>query len=95
MFARNSHGEERVVDFRMPGDALGPEALSTGTHAVSATALSELTVCRIAMANFDRVADGVPETQRQLLARLGVNVAVSARRCSRRVKPTPQLWHQQ
>lgn len=75
MFAHNSRGEERVVDFRMSGEALGLEALSSGVHAVSATALTETTVCQIAMTNFNRVADGAPEMQRQLLALLSQDVA--------------------
>ncbi len=75
IFAHNGGGEERVVAFRMPGDALGLEALSSKRHVVSATALTDITVCQISMADSDGVADGVPGFQRQLLELLSQDVA--------------------
>ena len=40
-------GEERVLQFAFAGDLVGMEALATGLHDNSATALSETMVCRL------------------------------------------------
>ncbi|MCH9695333.1 MAG: helix-turn-helix domain-containing protein [Gammaproteobacteria bacterium] len=66
-YAQNRRGEERIVAFHMDGDTLGLEALHKGRHEVSAMALTDVTVCRITMADFDRIAANVPAMQRQLM----------------------------
>jgi CRP/FNR family transcriptional regulator len=65
-------GREQVTGFHFSGDALGLDALATGSHPSEAVALEETHVCAIAFNQFSRISQRVETLQahlQRLLAR--------------------------
>jgi CRP/FNR family transcriptional regulator, anaerobic regulatory protein len=65
-------GREQVTGFHFAGDALGLDALASGTHPSEAIALEETHVCAIAFTQFTRISQRVESLQsylQRLLAR--------------------------
>lgn len=60
-------GEEQVIGFHLPGELLGLDAISTGTHQCTAVALDRTSVCAVPFARLEQVAERVPSLQQQLL----------------------------
>ncbi|MFO1409559.1 MAG: Crp/Fnr family transcriptional regulator [Steroidobacteraceae bacterium] len=61
-------GEEQVLQFALPGDLIGLEALASGHHDVHARALGEVLCCRIPCSSTGSAADA-PGLSRRLLWR--------------------------
>lgn len=61
-------GEEEVLQFALPGDLIGLEAISSGRHALHARALDEALCCRIPCSSAGNFADP-PGLSRRLLLR--------------------------
>nr|WP_282571301.1 fumarate/nitrate reduction transcriptional regulator Fnr [Methylonatrum kenyense] len=60
-------GEEQVTAFHLPGEMLGLDAISFGTHPSTAVALETSSVCEIPFGELEGLAEQVPGLQRQLL----------------------------
>ena len=61
-------GEEQVLEFALPGDLIGLEALATGQHDLHARALGEVLCCRIPWSPGLNGVDS-PDLSRRLLLR--------------------------
>ncbi len=61
------HGDEKVTGFHLPGELLGLDAISSGTHGYNAVALEDSEVCIIPFAQLERLARSIPALQHQLL----------------------------
>lgn len=60
-------GEEQITAFHLPGEILGLDAISFGTHPSTAIALETSSVCEIPFDELESLAEQVPGLQRQLL----------------------------
>jgi len=60
-------GEEQITAFHLPGEMLGLDAISFGTHPSTAMALETSSICEIPFAELEGLAAQVPGLQRQLL----------------------------
>jgi len=67
LFESLADGSERVLQFALPGDLLGLEALSSGRHECHAVALGDVLLCRVC--NSDDAGLTTPGLQRRLLWR--------------------------
>lgn len=56
-------GHEQVTGFYMPGDVMGIEAISAGSHTTFATALRDSEVCEIPFSRLVELARQMPELQ--------------------------------
>ena len=54
LYFDSEDGREQVVDFYMPGDVLGLDALGNGTHRTSAVVLERTTLCVIQLASLNQ-----------------------------------------
>ena len=61
------HGEEKVTGFHLPGELLGLDAISNGSHSYNAVALEDSEVCLIPFAELEQLAQSMPALQHQLL----------------------------
>ncbi|MCI4410221.1 MAG: fumarate/nitrate reduction transcriptional regulator Fnr [Thiotrichales bacterium] len=61
-------GEDKIIGFYLPGDILGVDALSTGTHVSTAVAIDTTTVCEIPFSALERLSLQIPSLNHQLLA---------------------------
>lgn len=61
------HGDEKVTGFHLPGELLGLDAISSGTHGYNAVALEDSEVCVIPFAQLEHLARSIPALQHQLL----------------------------
>ena len=61
------HGEEKVTGFHLPGELLGLDAISNGSHSYNAVALEDSEVCLIPFAELEQLANSIPALQHQLL----------------------------
>jgi CRP/FNR family transcriptional regulator, anaerobic regulatory protein len=64
--ALSDDGQEQVTGFHLPGELLGLDAISEGTHPCSARALETTSVCEIPFDRLEDLASRVPGLQRQL-----------------------------
>lgn len=61
------HGDEKVTGFHLPGELLGLEAISGGSHSYNAVALEDSEVCIIPFGQLEQLANSIPALQHQLL----------------------------
>jgi len=59
-------GDEQITGFFMPGEIIGMDAISSGTHKTSARALETSSVCAIPFDRLQEVAQVIPSLQLQL-----------------------------
>lgn len=67
----SEEGEEQVVDFHLPGELIGLDALGTGAHRCEAVALTSANVCEVPFEQLTAVAAKLPSLQQQLLRVIG------------------------
>ena len=67
----SEEGEEQVVDFHLPGELIGLDALGTGAHRCEAVALTSANVCEVPFDQLTAVAAKLPSLQQQLLRVIG------------------------
>jgi CRP/FNR family transcriptional regulator len=67
----SEEGEEQVVDFHLPGELIGLDALGTGAHRCEAVALTGANVCEVPFERLTVVASQLPSLQQQLLRVIG------------------------
>ncbi len=60
-------GEEQITAFHLPGELVGLDAISFGTHPSTACALETTSICEIPFEALEGLAEGIPGLQRQLL----------------------------
>lgn len=60
-------GLEQVTGFHLPGELVGLDAISTGSHPCTAKALETVSVCEIPFESFEELAGEIPSLQRQML----------------------------
>ncbi|MFO7857617.1 MAG: fumarate/nitrate reduction transcriptional regulator Fnr [Ectothiorhodospiraceae bacterium] len=60
-------GEEQVTGFYLPGELLGLDAIASGTHRSTATALETTSVCQIPLGDLESLATHVAGLQHHLL----------------------------
>ena len=73
----NSDGSTRIVRLVMPGDLFGMEALLGKIYAHSATALSNIHLCRIPKAIISSLGEESPRLHRQIVKKWGEALAQS------------------
>ena len=73
----NSDGSTRIVRLVMPGDLFGMEALLGRSYAHSATALSNIHLCRIPKAIISSLGEESPRLHRQIVKKWGEALAQS------------------
>jgi len=66
-YVASEDGQEKVINFSLPGELLGLEAISVGVHRCDAVALETTSVCEIPFERLDEVAGRIPSLRRQLL----------------------------
>ncbi|OOG22960.1 transcriptional regulator FNR [Thioalkalivibrio denitrificans] len=64
--ALSDDGQEQVTGFHLPGELLGLDAISDGTHPCAARALETTSVCEIPFERLEELAGRIPGLQRQL-----------------------------
>lgn len=62
----NESGEEQVLDFHLPGEIVGFDAIHGGTHMSSCVALDTSAVCALRFAPLSRLASHIPALQAEL-----------------------------
>jgi CRP/FNR family transcriptional regulator, anaerobic regulatory protein len=67
----NIHGEQQVTGFHMAGDLLGMDAIGSGLHNCSATALEDSEVCEIPFGRLQELAMQTPALMQQFHRVLG------------------------
>ena len=60
-------GEEQITAFHLPGELLGLDAISFGTHPSTACALETTSICEIPFQALESLSEDIPGLQRQLL----------------------------
>ena len=63
----DEHGREQIIDFHLPGDLVGFDALSTGQHRSFAQSLETTMLCEIPIDSLDDLAVQLPALRRQML----------------------------
>ncbi len=66
-FAPTPDGEEQVTGFHLPGELVGLDAISTGTHPCSAVALETASFCEIPFDQLEDLSEEARGLGRQLL----------------------------
>ena len=59
-------GLEKVINFSLPGELVGLEAIAEGVHRCTAVALETTSVCEIPFDRLDDIAGRIPSLRRQL-----------------------------
>lgn len=67
----NIHGEQQVTGFHMAGDLLGMDAIGSGLHNCSATALEDSEVCEIPFSRLQELVMQTPALMQQFHRVLG------------------------
>lgn len=60
-------GGEQITGFHLPGELIGLDAIATGTHGCTATALETSSVCELPFDQLDALSGQIPGLRRQLL----------------------------
>jgi len=71
----NEGGEERVLDFHLPGEILGLDAIHTGTHLSSCVALDTSAVCALNFGSLSQLARNIPALQSELFEVMSHRIA--------------------
>ena len=75
----NEDGQEQVLEFHLPGDMLGFDAFSTGSHSCDAIALEDTLLCKIPVDIFDSLCERLPGLRRELRHQVGKEIAHNQR----------------
>jgi CRP/FNR family transcriptional regulator len=70
----NADGQEQVLEFHLPGDMLGFDAFSSGSHSCDAIALEDTFVCKIPMDMFDDLCERLPGLRQELRHQVGKEI---------------------
>jgi len=64
----SASGEDQIAGFYLPGDILGADALSSGSHVSTAIAIDTTTVCEVPFNDLERLSLQLPSLNHQLLS---------------------------
>jgi len=65
-FLLEADGEEHITGFHFPGELVGLDAISSGSHACTAQALDTTSLCEIPFEQLDSLAGQIPGLRQQL-----------------------------
>jgi len=68
-------GQEKIINFALPGELIGLEAIGEGVHCTNAVVLETTSVCGISFERLDEVAGRIPSLRRQLLRLMSREIA--------------------
>lgn len=71
----NEEGQEQVLDFALPGEILGLDAIHGGTHVSSCVALDTSAVCDLSFESLSELARGIPALQAELFSIMSHRIA--------------------
>jgi CRP/FNR family transcriptional regulator, anaerobic regulatory protein len=71
----DGEGETQVLDFHLPGEVMGLDAVSGGRHRCSAEALENSMVCEVPLDGLENMARELPGLHRQLMRLVSREVA--------------------
>ena len=71
----NEGGEERVLDFHLPGEIVGLDAIHTGIHLSSCVALDTSAVCALNFGSLSDLASDIPALQAELFGVMSHKIA--------------------
>jgi CRP/FNR family transcriptional regulator len=71
----NEGGEERVLDFHLPGEIVGLDAIHTGTHLSSCVALDTSGVCALNFGSLSQLARSIPALQAEIFGVMSHRIA--------------------
>lgn len=73
----NENGSEQVTDFHMTGEVLGAEAIPTGYHICTVTALEDSEICSLRYRELEALCDRDPKIARQFRLLLGRKIVAA------------------
>lgn len=71
----NEEGQEQVLDFALPGEILGLDAIHRGAHVSSCVALDTSAVCSLSFDSLSELARGIPALQSELFSIMSHRIA--------------------
>lgn len=74
--ALDSEGVEQTVDFYLPGEVMGLDALQNGSFRSSVVALETAAVCELPMGQLNELCTKIPGLQGQLMRIIGTQIAL-------------------
>jgi len=72
----NRKGEEQILGFYLPGEVVGFDAINTGFHTCSATALETSSICTLPYSQLGEISRSVPTLQEQVLRLIGREMSI-------------------
>ena len=71
----NEEGEEQVLDFHLPGEIVGLDAIHSGKHLSSCVALDTSAVCALAFGSLSDLARSIPNLQVELFEIMSARIS--------------------
>lgn len=71
----DSEGSEQTLDFYLPGEVMGLDALGTGRFLCSVTALETSAVCELPLSRLSSLCAKIPSLQAQLMRIIGTQIS--------------------
>ncbi len=78
----NEAGEEQVLDFHLPGELVGLDAIHSGTHQSTCVALDTGAVCKLSFEPLSELARQIPALQSELFEVMSQRIASLEVTCS-------------
>lgn len=66
-YITDSHGNEQIIGFGLPGEMLGIDAVGSGVYNSSATALDTTSVCKLSYPKFEETCKKIPGLIKHIL----------------------------
>ena len=71
VYTTNPDGAEQVMSFTLPGELLGIDAIASGQHRTTASALDTVALCRLEFAKFEELCMEIPKLSKHILRVIG------------------------
>ena len=71
----DDNGREQITGFSMPGELVGPDAISAGKHQCETAALEDSHLCGMMFADFEQLSRDIPKLQRHFHRVMGAEIA--------------------
>lgn len=78
-FLQRDDGSEQVLDFLLPGDILGLDAIAAGQHMRNAVALDTTSACLVPYDGIDEIASRYPALRREMMRQMSLGLVRDAR----------------
>ncbi|KFZ30717.1 transcriptional regulator [Pseudidiomarina salinarum] len=76
-YTLDDHGVEQIIDFHLPGDLVGFDALATGRHRSFTQALETTMLCEIPLNSLDDLSAEMPVLRRELMSMMSSELYTS------------------